>query len=122
MIANNNISDGKKLDCVITEAVRKAFKCDAKEDSDFEILFADALYAYESVHEDPEGDKETFFVSINVSGNYIAEVKAGKGNFDEAKKLAEQAFSNADFGELSDIEGDVYCIDDEYGDRVWEED
>ena len=59
-----------------------------------------------------------FYVNIKMSAYYAAEVDAE--NIEKAKKEAEQMFSDADFGEASDIDGDVIYVENEIGTRVWE--
>ena len=60
------------------------------------------------------------YVTFKVEGRYIAEVDAN--SIDEAREKAANAFSDADFGELSDIDGEDIIIEDEDGDYIWEKD
>ena len=48
---------------------------------------------------------------MQVRGYYIVDVEAE--NVDEAKTKAENAWAEADFGELSDIEGRAYKATDD---------
>lgn len=59
-----------------------------------------------------------FYVNFKMTSRYIAEVEAK--NIETAKKEAARMFSEADFGEASDIDGDVIYIENENGDRLSE--
>ena len=59
----------------------------------------------------------TYTIGFNVHGVYFATVEAE--NAEEAKMLAEQEYYNADFGELSDIDGEAYTADDENDNRTY---
>lgn len=64
---------------------------------------------------------EKIFVTYRIEGRYTAEVEAG--SLEEARKKAEEAYYNADFGELHDV-GDcnteqIYATDAN-GNFVWE--
>ena len=47
---------------------------------------------------------KTYYVTIKISGEYIAEVNAT--SFEEAKEKAINAYYDADFGSLTDINAD----------------
>ena len=51
-----------------------------------------------------------YTVAMHVRGYYVTEVEAE--NFEEAKTKAENAWAEADFGELTDIEGRAYKATD----------
>lgn len=55
-----------------------------------------------------------YIVTMAVTGRYIVKVEAN--DLDEARKFAEEEFSDADFGELSEIDGYAFCAEDENGD------
>lgn len=59
-----------------------------------------------------------YFVKFKVDARYVAEVETDA--LEEAKKEAEYAFSNADFGEAEDIDGEIVNIEDENGNFVYE--
>lgn len=76
--------------------------------------FYDEHYVEEEKPE--EGEKE-FYVSMRVEGRYIPKVYAKTE--EDARRIATEMYSEADFGELEDIEGDCICVEDENGDFVW---
>lgn len=59
-----------------------------------------------------------YFVRMKIDARYTTEVEAD--SIEEAKEKAEENFSNADFGEASDIDGDVVVIEDPDGNYVYE--
>lgn len=59
-----------------------------------------------------------YYISFAVEGRYIAGIEAN--SYYNAKKKAEQEFSNADFGELRDVDGEAIIVEDEDGNYVWE--
>ena len=59
-----------------------------------------------------------YFVRMKIDARYTTEVEAD--SIEEAKKKAEENFSNADFGEASDIDGDVVVIEDPDGNYLYE--
>ena len=59
-----------------------------------------------------------YYITYKVGGRYVAEVEAT--SLEEARKKAETAFSDANFGELSDIEGEDIIAEDESGDYIRE--
>ena len=59
-----------------------------------------------------------YFVKMRVDARFIAEVDTD--SIEEAKEKAEKAFSDADFGEASDIDGKVVAIEDNDGNFVYE--
>ena len=50
-----------------------------------------------------------FTMSVRTRGYFHVEVEAE--SYDEAKRKAEEAWSEADFGELEAIDGDVYSAE-----------
>lgn len=55
-----------------------------------------------------------YYVTVKISGEYVAEVEAS--SFEEAKEKAIDAYYDADFGDLTEIDADeVYSawIDDD---------
>ena len=54
-----------------------------------------------------------YYVKYTVEARYIAEVEAD--SLEEAMELAQNKFSEADFGEAEDIDGDVICVEDNDG-------
>ena len=60
-----------------------------------------------------------YYVTFKVDARYIAEVEAD--NSKEAKKKAENSFSNADFGAAEDIDGVAVTVEDEDGNYIWEQ-
>ena len=59
-----------------------------------------------------------YYVTYKINARYIAEVEAE--NIEEAKQKAEGKFSDADFGEAEDIDGEAIIVEDNNGDYVWE--
>ena len=59
----------------------------------------------------------TYFVKMKIDARYATEVEAD--SLEEARKKAEENFSNADFGEASDIDGNVVVIEDSDGNYVY---
>lgn len=59
-----------------------------------------------------------YYVTHKISARYIVGVDAT--DIEEARKKAEEEFSEADFGEASDIDGDIIIIEDENGNYVYE--
>lgn len=51
-----------------------------------------------------------FKVCISVTGRFVVTVSAE--TIEKAKEIAEHMFSEADFGELKDVDGDVCVIED----------
>lgn len=62
---------------------------------------------------------QEYTVCIRVLGRYKVRVKAP--NIEAAKELAEEYFSEADFGELECIDGKLRYVEDESENRVWED-
>ena len=67
------------------------------------------------VFDDPEDTD--YSVGYRVSGRFYAHVHADSK--EEAKRNAEPVFWDADFGELEEVEGDMYCVDGPDGDTVY---
>ena len=58
------------------------------------------------------------YVTYEITAKYVAEVEAD--NTDDAIALANKKFSEADFGEASDIDGEAIIVENENNDTVWE--
>lgn len=58
------------------------------------------------------------YVTYEITAKYVAEVEAN--NADDAIALANKKFSEADFGEASDIDGEAIIVENENNDTVWE--
>ncbi len=54
---------------------------------------------------------------FDVHGHFHTEVEAETEA--EARKIAENNFSEADFGALENLEGDVYYVEDENGEGTY---
>lgn len=63
-------------------------------------------------------EKQEYYVTMKVKGNFIAKVLAE--TVKEAKELAVSEYENADFGKLEDIDGDCIIVEDTDGNYVWE--
>ena len=61
---------------------------------------------------------KTFYVTYKIDARFIAEVTANDP--EEAKRAAETAYMEADFGEATDIDEEPIIIEDEHGNFVWE--
>lgn len=59
-----------------------------------------------------------YTVDYIMHGHYTVEVEAN--SIEEAKSKSELIFSEADFGEASNIDGDLYWIEDENGEVEYE--
>lgn len=59
-----------------------------------------------------------FYVTYKINARFVAAVTAN--DLEEAKKAAETAYMDADFGEAADIDGEPIIIEDEHGNFVWE--
>ena len=59
-----------------------------------------------------------YWVTHSVTARYVSEVDAD--NIEEAIKKADIEFSEADFGEAKDIDGNAIVVEDENGNYVWE--
>ncbi len=66
------------------------------------------------IYDDPD---EFFLATFSVEARYEARIYAE--DVDEARKKANEAFSDADFGEAKDIDGVLVKIEDEFGDEVY---
>lgn len=58
------------------------------------------------------------YVTYEITAKYVVEVEAN--NADDAITLANKKFSEADFGEASDIDGEAIIVENENNDTVWE--
>lgn len=61
----------------------------------------------------------TYYVTFKIEARFVAGVEAD--SLEEARKKAEEAFSDADFGAATDIDGEPIIVEDEKGNFVWEE-
>lgn len=59
----------------------------------------------------------TYKVVFRFSARYITEVKAD--DIEKAKVVAEEKYTEADFGEAEDIDGELRFIEDEKGRRIF---
>lgn len=59
-----------------------------------------------------------YYVTIKVDAKFVAEVNAD--NPSEARTKAGIAFSEADFGVATDIDGKAIMVESEDGDILWE--
>lgn len=59
-----------------------------------------------------------FYVTYKINARFVAAVTAN--DLEDAKKAAEAAYMDADFGEAADIDGEPIIIEDERGNFVWE--
>lgn len=64
--------------------------------------------------------EKPYWVIMRLSGRYVPMVMAKDP--EEARSKADEAFSDADFGELEDIDGECVAVEDEDDNRVWEKD
>ena len=85
------------------------------DDSQNLKAFYDENYVEE---EKPKEGEIPFYVTFRVRGYYIPEVYAKSE--EEARKKAMEMYSEADFGELEDIDTDCIHVEDEDGNYVWE--
>lgn len=60
------------------------------------------------------------YVTIHLTGAYNVDVEAS--SVEEAMKKALEAFSEADFGKADDVDGEVFCVEDGNGERLFEAD
>lgn len=58
------------------------------------------------------------YVTMRVDARYTVKVNAESA--EEARKKAEEAFFDADFGEAHDIEGEPVMVEDSDGNYLWE--
>ena len=63
-------------------------------------------------------EPKRFYVTYKIDARFIAAVTAN--DLEEAKKSAEAAYMDADFGAATDIDGEPIIIEDEYGNFIWE--
>ena len=63
-------------------------------------------------------EKKTYYVTFRVDSRFVAAVDAA--SVEEALKEAQGRFSDADFGEAEDIDGEPIIAEDEAGNYVWE--
>ena len=60
------------------------------------------------------------FVTFHITASYTAEVEAD--TVAEAEKKAWEAFDGANFGDVEDVDAEIYSVDDENGERLFEAD
>ena len=60
-----------------------------------------------------------YYVTYRIDARYIAEVEAD--NLEEAMKIAESEYIDADFGVAEDIDSEAIIVEDENGNFVWEQ-
>ena len=60
-----------------------------------------------------------YYVTMKVEGRFVAEVFA-KNGISEAKELAVEKYTEADFGPLENIDGDCIVVEDADGNYLWE--
>jgi hypothetical protein len=63
-------------------------------------------------------EKPHFWVTFRVDARYVVEVEAETK--DEALQIAQEKFSDANFGDASDVDGEAIIVEDENGVFVWE--
>lgn len=59
-----------------------------------------------------------YYVSYKIDARFVVGVHAD--NTEDAMKKANDVYLDADFGEASDITGDIIIVEDENGEYVWE--
>ena len=59
-----------------------------------------------------------YYVTFKIEGRYVADVRAN--SIEAAIEIARVAYCDADFGELTDVEGEEIIVEDENGNFVWE--
>lgn len=62
--------------------------------------------------------KQEYYVTMKVEGRFVVRVFAE--TVKEAKELAISEYTDADFGELEDIDGDCIIVENVHGDILWE--
>lgn len=72
----------------------------------------------QEVHKIGSNPAAKMYVTMKVEGRFVVEVDTD--NIEEAKKLANEAFMEANFGELSDIDAEAIIVENEEGDYIWE--
>ena len=60
----------------------------------------------------------TYYVTFKIDARFVAGVEAD--TLEEARKKAKEAFTDVDFGEATDIDGEAIIVEDERGNYVWE--
>ena len=84
----------------------KYYEADFGEAEDIEII---DIYVSEI-------DTDKYNVCIEFTARYTTFVEAD--NLEEADEIAEERYTDADFGEARDIDGELCYIEDEDGERV----
>lgn len=65
-----------------------------------------------------EKEEQSYYVTLKVDARYVTEVKAS--SLEEAKRLAEAKFADADLGETECADEKVVLIEDDCGCRLFE--
>ena len=61
------------------------------------------------------------YVTMRVTGKYLVCIRCrNDANTEDIMKKANEKWSDADFGVLSDIDGEAVYIEDDHGRRIWE--
>ena len=60
----------------------------------------------------------TYYVTYKIEARFIASVKAD--SIAEALEVANERFTDADFGVAEDIDGEPLIVENEDGNYVWE--
>ena len=58
-----------------------------------------------------------YYVTYAINAFYVAEVEAD--NLEEARKKAVDKYCEADFGEITDADGDQLMVEDEDDNVIW---
>lgn len=66
----------------------------------------------------PESNGDTYYVTHRLSARFVSEVNAG--SIAEAIAMANDKFSEADFGSAEDIDGEAVNVQDANGNFLWE--
>lgn len=68
-----------------------------------------------------EGDSDMakYYIKFKVDARYVVEVEAN--TLEEAKEKGKSEFSDADFGEAEDIDGEIISVENENGDFLYEQ-
>ena len=67
---------------------------------------------------DTAAEPKQFYVTYKIEARFVAAVTAN--DLEDAKKAAQEAYTGADFGAATDIDGEPIIIEDEHGNFVWE--
>lgn len=81
-----------------------------------EMMVFEKKYGPLDTYEAPQGE---CYVTFKVEGRYVAKIRKNT-SLEELRKEAAASFSDANFGELTDIEGEDIIIEDNDGNFIWE--